>query len=359
MPTELEELVDFLGSPRPEIRQIALEHLVGYSQGPQNSIFKPEGLKPINNLKVLVNDIAPRAKNALKILVNLSSDPPILTSLVTDTPFLETLLSQITNLSNPNADLISMLLANLAKSDSIQSLITLTRAPPAKEVSTSDNAMDQLLDLFVKGADKKLNKEACFDFLSYFFADVSRLGKGREYFVKERAYDGVVPISKVIVFTECGSLVRRKGVASAIKNSCFDIPSHKTFLAEDGINLLPYILLPIMGPEEYPEDEMLEMPPEVQLLPPDKERESDKDIVITHLETMLLLTSTREAREYLRKVSVYCIIREVHKLVEDDGVEEACDRIVQVLMRDEEPEEKVKEVEDEDEEEDDAIVEIL
>ncbi|CAZ80100.1 unnamed protein product [Tuber melanosporum] len=313
MPTELEELVGFLGSPRPEIRQIALEHLVGYSQGPQNSIFKPEGLKPIKNLKVLVNDIAqhkPRAKNALKILINLSSDPPILTSLATDTPFLETLLSQITNLSNPNADLASMLLANLAKSDSIQSLITLTRPLLAKEVSASDNAMDQLLDLFVRGADKKLNEQACFDFLSYFFADVSRLGKGREYFVRRREYDGVVPISKVIVFTECGSLVRRKGVASAIKNSCFNIPSHKNFLAEDGINILPYILLPIMGPEEYPEDEMLEMPSEVQLLPPDKERESDKDIIVTHLETILLLTTTREAREYLRGVNVYCIVRE-------------------------------------------------
>jgi len=58
-PTELqEELVDFLGSPRPEVRHIALEHLVGYSQGPQNSIFKPEGLKAIKNLKVLVNDAA-------------------------------------------------------------------------------------------------------------------------------------------------------------------------------------------------------------------------------------------------------------------------------------------------------------
>jgi len=102
------------------------------------------------------------------------------------------------------------------------------------------------------------------------------------------------------------------------------------------------------------------MPSEVQLLPPDKERESEKDIIITHLETILLLTTTREAREYLRKVNVYCIVREVHKLVENESVEEACDRIVQVLMRDEELEEKVKEVgEGEEDEDDDAIIEIL
>jgi len=102
------------------------------------------------------------------------------------------------------------------------------------------------------------------------------------------------------------------------------------------------------------------MPSEVQLLPLDKERESDKDIIVTHLETILLLTTTREAREYLRRVNAYCIVREVHKLVENESVEEACDRIVQVLMRDEEPEEKVKEVgEGEGGEDDDAIVEIF
>lgn len=38
------------------------------------------------------------------------------------------------------------------------------------------------------------------------------------------------------------------------RNSCFDVPSHKAFLDEDQVNLLPYILLPICGPEEFPED---------------------------------------------------------------------------------------------------------
>ena len=37
---------------------------------------------------------------------------------------------------------------------------------------------------------------------------------------------------------------------------------------------------------------------EVQLLPPDKERESDVEIVKTHLETMLLLTMRREGRDH-------------------------------------------------------------
>lgn len=36
----------------------ALEHLVGYSKGPEASVFKPPGLKPIKNLKALVGDIS-------------------------------------------------------------------------------------------------------------------------------------------------------------------------------------------------------------------------------------------------------------------------------------------------------------
>lgn len=39
-----------------------------------------------------------------------------------------------------------------------------------------------------------------------------------------------------------------------VRNSCFDVPSHGPFLDEDQVNLLPYILLPICGPEEFPED---------------------------------------------------------------------------------------------------------
>lgn len=38
------------------------------------------------------------------------------------------------------------------------------------------------------------------------------------------------------------------------RNSCFDVPSHKAFLDEYQVNLLPYVLLPICGPEEFPED---------------------------------------------------------------------------------------------------------
>lgn len=82
-------------------------------------------------------------------------------------------------------------------------------------------------------------------------------------------------------------------------------------------------------------DSMLE---DLQLLPPSKQLEPNPEIIKTHLETLLLLTTSREGRETLRKVKTYPVIRELHKDVEDEGVREGCDRLVQVLVRDEEGE---------------------
>ncbi len=58
------------------------------------------------------------------------------------------------------------------------------------------------MDCFVKGYDRELNEYANYDYLSYFFADLSRYKQGRTYFITEQSYDEVVPLSKVLVFTE-------------------------------------------------------------------------------------------------------------------------------------------------------------
>ena len=101
----------------------------------------------------------------------------------------------------------------------------------------------------------------------------------------------------------------------------------------DEIDILPYVLLPITGSEEYDEEEMMAMLPDLQLLPPDKKRDADDSIVQTHLETLSLLATTRRGRELMREINVYPVVRETHSRVDDDGVRDACDRLVQVLMR--------------------------
>ena len=233
-----------------------------------------------------------------------------------------------------------MLLANLAKQPSLSRLLTL-KIPPLPTPPSTPLAISIVLDLFVRNANPA--SESSYDYLSYTLASLSGLHESiRKYFLTLQSYDFVIPLAKLLPFTEHPSHIRRAGVARTIKNVCFENSYHRFLLASepDGINLLPYILLPLTGPEEFPLDEAESMLPELQLLPPDKKRETDNEILVTHLETLLLLTTTREGRELMRKVKVYPLIRECHAQVQDEEVREACDRLVQVLMRDEAEDEK-------------------
>lgn len=265
-----------------------------------------------------------------------------------------------------------MLLANLTKSDELKTIIGRKQEAP-KELGSDGTVLNQLMDLFVKGQDGTYNKEANYDYLAYVFADISKHPEIRKHFLTSQEYDSVIPLTKLKVFTEHKSEIRRKGVASTIKNVAFEIPSHPSFLEEEEINILPYILLPIMGNEEYDDEESMDMLPDLQLLPPDKKRDPDHTIIQTHVETLTLLTTTREGRDLMRQVKVYPIIRETHMRVNDEAVQDACDRLVQVLARDEadengkdEDEKKVEKEDDnsgrvqeiEDEDEDDLLVEV-
>ncbi|PSK38756.1 hypothetical protein C7M61_002695 [Candidozyma pseudohaemuli] len=362
MPSELEELVGFLHSPQPAVVQIALDNLVGYSTGPQQKVFAYDNYTAITDLKKLSKDSGKTTvSQSVTILANLCDDEAMRKLIVDDVDYLSFLVSEITRLSNTATDLMCILLANLAKNDSITKIfdITVTRSDEAKKVFASDNAMDCLMDCFVKGADRSLNKYADFDYLAYFFADISRFRKGRDYFVTEQAYDGVVPISKLLVFTEkYDSKVRREGVASTIKNSLFDVEKHEPLVKDENINLLPYLLLPIAGPEEISEDEIFDLPEELQLLPPDKKRDPEESIICTHLESLLLLCTTKELREHLREKAVYPLIRELHKAVNSEAIADLCDRLVQLLMRDEAAPKAEDDMDVESDEDDDKIVEI-
>ena len=80
------------------------------------------------------------------------------------------------------------------------------------------------------------------------------------------------------------------------------------------------------------------MPEELQLLPEDKERENEIGIVIIYLETIALLCTTRQARDLLREKKVYPVIRELHLISGDNKVIQLCEKIVNLLMRNEEDE---------------------
>lgn len=248
--------------------------------------------------------------------------------------FVNHVIQSIIKPNEPNVDLYCVLLANIAKDDAVTSIFQIKAAQTSTDLK-SPLAVDQLVDCFVKGAEKKLNKHATFDYLAFVFADISRLNEGRKYFSTAQTYDNVVPLSKLLVFTEYENPVRRAGVASTIKNTLFELSEHINILDRESVNILPYLLLPLAGPEDIPMEELDELPEELQLLPPDKARESDNEILCVHVESLVLLGSTLYGRDFMRNTGVYPIIRELHLAVEDDNVREICERFVQLIMADE------------------------
>lgn len=88
----------------------------------------------------------------------------------------------LTFLQNPKektANDLSMLLANLSKSPSLERLLDLNRAKvPA--LSSSSSALGQLIDLFNLGS--KYNSFATFDYLAYVFADLAKVNTPPPFF---------------------------------------------------------------------------------------------------------------------------------------------------------------------------------
>ncbi|XP_026549547.1 protein HGH1 homolog, partial [Notechis scutatus] len=95
-------------------------------------------------------------------------------------------------------------------------------------------------------------------------------------------------VRRLLPFTQdAGSAARRRGVAGTLRNCCFD-PRHHEWLLSEQVDLLPFLLLPLAGPEEFPEDEMERLPLDLQYLPAEKQREPEADIRQMLLETLLL-----------------------------------------------------------------------
>ncbi|KAG5457556.1 MAG: hypothetical protein BJ554DRAFT_2391 [Olpidium bornovanus] len=155
---------------------------------------------------------------------------------------------------------------------------------------------------------------------------LAQIPKGREYFLNP-SYDGQLPLAKIVCFTEHPSIIRRGGADTVLKNCCFDADKHETILDEGKINALPYILLPLCGPEEFDDEDTEGMP--------EDRREVDPHLRLTLIEALLLLTTSRMGRDTLRKRKVYPIVRTLHLAEKDEKVIEIAENLVNMLIRDE------------------------
>ncbi|XP_068789713.1 protein HGH1 homolog [Struthio camelus] len=142
-------------------------------------------------------------------------------------------------------------------------------------------------------------------------------------------------IQRLLPFTQYkDSVVLRRGIVGALRNCCFEHEYHE-WLLSDEVDVLPFLLLPLAGPEELPEEEMERLPADLQYLPQDKQREEEPDIRKMLVEAVMLLTATKAGRHTVREKGTYLILRELHRWEKEPDVLSACEKLIQVLIGDE------------------------
>ncbi|KZV91485.1 DUF383-domain-containing protein [Exidia glandulosa HHB12029] len=376
MESQLRELLPFLHDRNPNVRLIALQNLLGHTEqgAAHRSIFFSDATVQ-RDLKILCRDQAAVAHDAFRALVNLS-DAPQLANTLGERDFLAFLCSYIIHPSSVLADLAAMVLSNLsAFPKPCATLLTLeipivhddALKPPyyapysrsgtsiapdtlASLETVNTRALPLLLDAFVdaakvEGAER--TRKGDLHFLASVFANLSAprrpTGNPLEY-----------PLAKLVAYTEHTDMIRRGGVISTLKNCAFHAPAHRAMLSPEservagapGIDALPYLLLPLAGPEEFDLDDQEKMPSALQFLPSTKTREADPALRLMLVESLLLLCTKRWGREFLRAHGVYEVIKVAHLAETDDNIAEHIERLVNLLKRDEPP--GVQEADEED-----------
>lgn len=181
-----------------------------------------------------------------------------------------------------------MLLSNMTKYEPTCVKVIQEKALAVEGLSESTRLLDQLVEVFHKGYKKEYNPEAEFHFLASVFSNVSSIRLGRVFMIERAAVDNLSPLTKLQIFTEDPNVIRRGGVDSVIKNCCFETREHERLLDPTDINVLPFILLPLCGSEEYDMDEFEQFPEEIQMLDDDKVKKKS-----------FTLWSERESKSYL------------------------------------------------------------
>ncbi|RSH87013.1 hypothetical protein EHS25_003501 [Saitozyma podzolica] len=430
--TSLTELFQFLESPNPTARHLALTNLVGHTpkNAPQRSIFIPSALagssslggglvpekrkagddedevkiKAIKDLAMLCQDQAMIAHDAVSSLINLSDNLAVAKNLM-DREFLVWLVSYTANTTSPLSPLTSMLLSNLTSHPSLVPVFAALTVPvvplpgsshyppyflPAAASASSTihpdfrdpaygppnadvgqeearevQAVRALVQAFEEGAgegvkDGKGKRKGECHFLASVFANISMIPATRSLLLTPQPpfpapssshTDHDEPLlAKIVVFTEHPDTIRRGGALGCIKNCAMDRGSMGWLLASEhdrvrlpsdpsrtvrGVDVLPWVLSPIMGPEEYDMDEMDKLPATLQFLPPTKQREKDTVLRMMCVEILLLLATTFTGRETLRQRGAYYVVRELHKVEADQAIKDSIERLVGLLQRDE------------------------
>ncbi|NXR36634.1 HGH1 protein, partial [Zosterops hypoxanthus] len=244
---------------------------------------------------------------ALAALVNASSEPAALEPLLAALPSLLPLA--------PSSGGVCGVLANLSRDPGAAPRVLRALGPGAEPLLRA-----------LSGARPPAE-------LGAFLCNLSQAPEGRQTLLDR---SGAV-VRRMLALVRWPQVEMRRGVVGALRNCCFQHENHEWLLSPD-VDALPLLLLPLAGPEDLPEEEMEQLPVDLQYLPLEHRREEEPEIRKMLLETLMLLAATKPGRCHLRSQGSYLVLRELHTWEKDPEVLSTCEKLIQVLIGDE-PEE--------------------
>ncbi|XP_078729669.1 protein HGH1 homolog isoform X1 [Lampetra fluviatilis] len=321
-PDQVKDLLGFLQQQtRPDLKSQVTEYLLGLTSSAEGRTMLAKEKAIIEALNTLIKDPSLSiVSDYFNILINLSADESVSDVFMTNIP-VSLLLSNMLKPKYHFSEQICAILSNLTRDERVCKHVL-------DIINANDTGLTGILDLFFN---EGLNKNGKLHYLGPLMSNLSQIQEVRR-FLLDRDRDA---IQRFLPYTQYeASSVRRGGVVGTLRNCCFDHEHHEWLLGEH-VDILPFLLLPLAGPEELDEKDMEGLPIDLQYLPEDKQRENDPDIRRMLIDAIMLLAATSKGRQVLKEKNAYVILRELHKWEEDLQARTACENLLQVLIGDE------------------------
>ncbi|CAG9805931.1 unnamed protein product [Chironomus riparius] len=335
MENQLAEVVQFLQKDsRIDLKSTALANILGLTgdkSGVEIIYSNADLLRALVNL--LTDESHVIAKDACFSLINITAENDSACEALLnanpsnrqETGLLQIIIKNVLNAESQLTDPMLSILSNLSRPENLPNSIV-------NNLLELDNTIfDKLVSIFSRADYNKQNQNL--NYLAAVFSNLSQSSAFRNLVASSqtRLLQRLLPF-----ISHESSVIRRGGITGFLKNICFDSSLHEWLFSTD-VDVLPFILLPLAGPEEFDDETNEQLPIELQFLESDKTRESDPDIRTILLESLAQLCATRNGRLYLRNKGTYEILRELHKFeltsAGDMKAMKACEDVVDILIR--------------------------
>ncbi|KAF4022141.1 hypothetical protein G4228_014095 [Cervus hanglu yarkandensis] len=324
---EVAKLLPFLTlGERADLQAAAAQHVLALTgSGPGRTLLAGQAALLRSLVELAVAPPPAPARDAARALVNLAADPGLHKPLLEAEPGLPVrLLGCALDPQWPWAEEAAAVLANLSREP--VPCAALIEALAAAE--PGESGLERLVRALCTPG---YNARAPLHYLGPVLSNLSQRPATRAFLLDRNR----CVVQRLLPLTQYpDSSVRRGGVVGTLRNCCFEHRHHEWLLGPE-VDILPFLLLPLAGPEDFSEEEMERLPVDLQYLPPDKQREPDADIRKMLIETIMLLTATAPGRKQVRDQGAYLILRELHSWEPESDVQVTCEKLIQVLIGDE------------------------